>query len=139
MAEDVLRSSCGQLKFDHDFRMVFGFPRPRPTSECMKVSDVPWRCLSLLNSYFGITQKNIPPQILSAKLAPGTFEKEVGLFEEYPFLYRSYCLGALGSQTGPELPRVSGQTAVGCPGTGISHWVRRRLDYHVEFSAAVRP
>lgn len=115
MVEGALRSSCGQLKFDHDFRMVFGFPLLRPTSECLKVSDVPWQCLSLLNSYFGITQKNMPPQILSAKLALGTFGKEVGLFEEYPFLYSSYCLGALGSQTSHELPRLSGQTEVGCP------------------------
>lgn len=115
MVEDALRSSRGQLKFDHDFRMVFRFPLLRPTSECLKVSDVPWQCLSLLNSYFGTTQKNVPPQILSAKLAPGTFGKEVELFEEYPFLYSSYCLGALGSQTSHELHRLSGQTEVGCP------------------------
>lgn len=84
MVEGALRTSCGQLKFDHDFRMVFGFPLQRPTSECLKVSDVPWQCLSLLNSYFGITQKNMPPQILCAKLPQEPLGRKWGCLRSTP-------------------------------------------------------
>lgn len=50
----------GQLEFYHDFRMVFGFPLLRPTSECMKYSDLPRQCLILINSYFVILEITMP-------------------------------------------------------------------------------
>lgn len=74
------------------------------------------------------------PPVLPAKPAPGTFGKEVGLFEERPFLRSSYCLGALGSQTGHKRPRIPGQTEVVCPWG----WYFP-LNYHVEFRAAMMP
>lgn len=58
----------------------------------------------------------MPIQALPAEPAPVAFGAEVGLFGEHRFLRSFYFLGALGFQTGPELPRVPKQTGIVCSG-----------------------
>ena len=87
MVEGTFRRSCtgGPLKFSYSFTMVFGPHVLRPTSECVKYSNIPWQFLISGSSYFVKIEIAMPHPDSSLKLAPGTFGKEVASLKGTPF------------------------------------------------------
>lgn len=52
--------TCGQLRFDLDFRMAFDSPLLRPTSQHMKYSEIPRQYLISVNSYILLIEITVP-------------------------------------------------------------------------------
>lgn len=118
--------------------MVFGPCVLRPTPECVKYSDIPWQYLISRSSYFVKIEIAMPHPNSSLKLAPGTFEKEVGSFEGHPFLVPFLpprCSGFWDRPWASQNPWAD-RNCISLVLVCLT-WVRIPLDDHVEFSLTI--